>query len=334
MRERGIGRLERRARPAGAAPGDGGAPSGEGVAEGPSGRGGARVASAFCPGHVTGFFRICDSPRDALRRGSMGAGVCLSLGALSRVEVRDSGRRRVTVFLNDRKEPAGTTELALRRLLGTRQLEVEARSELQLPVSQGLGMSAAGALSASIALASALRLPCTLATAASAAHCAEVAEGTGLGDVAAQMRGGWEVRLRPGLPPHGLVDRVVAPERGVVVCVTGPPIKTTGMLRDPATRRAINRAGTGCMERFLEAPTLERLFELSLRFARSTGLVSRESLELAGAVAAKGVGLASVSMIGNSVFAVGDVAAIREMMEGWGEVFVCGVDLSGARPVD
>ncbi len=294
---------------------------------------GALVASAFCPGHITGFFRICDAPRDPLRKGSLGAGVSLSLGAHSVVEARASDRQRVAVVINGREGRAGTTELALRGLLGRRRMEVVARSELQLPVSQGLGMSAAGALSASIALALALGPPCTLASAASAAHCAELAEGTGLGDVAAQTRGGWEVRVRPGLPPQGFVERFLAPERGVAVCVTGPQIETRGALRDPATRRRVNRAGSECLRRFLEAPTLERFFELSLRFARETGLASRESLELAGAIVAKGVGLASVSMIGNSVFAVGELASIKAMMEGWGEVLVCDVDLGGARPV-
>ena len=290
-------------------------------------------AAAFCPGHITGFFRIKDDPREPLRTGSLGAGVNLTLGALSRVEAREARRQLVTVYLNGRKERAGTTERAVRRILGNRRLAVEVRTELQLPVSQGLGMSAAGALSASLALASALKLPSTLSAAAAAAHLAELEESTGRGDVAAQTRGGWEVRVRPGLPPVGFVDRFLAPEREVVVCVTGPPIRTKRVLNDPIRRSALNRAGSECVARFMKEPTLERFFELSLLFSARSGLVSERSLGLARAIVAKGVGLGSVSMIGNAVFAVGDTQALREMMEGRGEVFVCGVDLAGARPV-
>ncbi|MEM2976463.1 MAG: GHMP kinase [Thermoplasmata archaeon] len=290
--------------------------------------------AAFCPGHITGFFRICDRKCDPLAAGSLGAGVNLVLGATTRVEAREARAQTVRVFINNRRCRARTTERAIRYIIGEGELAVDVRTTLQLPVSQGLGMSAAGALSASLALYSALGLPHTLVAASEAAHRAEIEEGTGLGDVAAQTRGGWEIRLRPGLPPRGFVDRLLAKEREVVLCVTGPPLRTKEVLRDPTRRRAVNRAGSRCFTEFLKKPSLESFFELSLNFVHRTGLVSRASLELARAVSAKGVGLASVSMIGNSVFAVGDTDALVEMMRGRGDVFISGVDLAGARLVE
>jgi len=288
---------------------------------------------AFSPGHITGFFEIFDRPKDPLRRGSRGAGVNLSLGVLSSVKASPAARQEVNIRLNGKRGAAATTLWAVRELLGKMKLRVDVESEVQLPVGQGLGMSAAGALSASLALASALRIPHSLHRAAEAAHRAEVLGHTGLGDVAGQLRGGWEIRLKAGLPPRGFVDRMMVPPRKVVVCVSGRPVPTKGVLSDPARRRAVNREGHRCMALFLEAPTLDNFFELSYDFARRTGLASRESLLLVEEVRCRNLGMASVSMIGNSVFATGDTPALRDLLGDRGKVFMCDTDLRGATPV-
>jgi len=288
---------------------------------------------AFAPGHITGFFEIFDRPADPLRKGSRGAGVNLSLGVLTAVEARPSGRQSVDILLNGRKAPADTTLRAVRQVLGRRKLEVLVRSDFRLPVGQGLGMSAAGALSAALALSGALGLPQTLHQAARAAHSAEIASRTGLGDVSGQLRGGWEIRVRPGLPPRGFVDRMLAPDMPVAVCVFGEPVPTKGVLSDPAMRRSVNRAGRGCVVAMLRRPTLDNFFRLSKRFARLSGLASREALSLVEEIQKRRLGMAGVSMIGNSVFAVGDVPAIADLMKGRGRVFRCSTDSRGARAV-
>ena len=288
---------------------------------------------AFAPGHITGFFEICDGPSDPLRKGSRGAGVNLSLGVLTTVEASEAGRQSVDIRLNGRKAPAETTLAAVLEIIGKRKLQVSVRSEVQLPVGQGLGMSAAGALSTALALSSELRLPHTLHRAGQAAHIAEVQTRTGLGDVCGQMRGGWEIRVRPGFPPYGFVDRMPAPKMRMAICVPGEPVATKRVLGDPAMRRSINRTGRACMNEMLEKPTLENFFWLSYRFARQTGLASKETLLLVDEIMTRNLGQAGVSMIGNSVFAVGDVAGLRNLMKGHGKVYLCETDLSGATPV-
>ena len=291
------------------------------------------TGKAFAPGHITGFFEICDAPADPLRKGSRGAGVNLSLGVLTTVEAAEAPGQTVDIRLNGRKAPADTTLMAIRELIGPRKLRVRVQSEVQLPVGQGLGMSAAGALSTALALSSALGLPRTFHRAGDAAHIAEVRSRTGLGDVSAQARGGWELRVRPGFPPHGFVDRMLVPKMRLAICVSGEPVATKKVLADPAMRRSINRAGRACMVEMLRRPTLENFFSLSYRFARRTGLASKDSLLLAEEILSRKLGLASVSMIGNSVFAVGDIAGLRTLMKGRGKVHVCETDLCGATPV-
>lgn len=293
------------------------------------------IAKAFAPGHITGFFEICDGPRDPLRRGSRGAGVNLSLGVLTTVRAQQAARQRICIRLDGKASDttATTTRRAVRELLGRRKMDVHVDSDVQLPVGQGLGMSAAGALSASLALAGALGLPHSLHRAAAAAHRAEVLERTGLGDVPGQLRGGWELRVRPGLPPFGFVDRILAPAVEMAVCVAGRPVPTKGVLSDPAKRRAVNRAGRRCMAAMLAHPTLDRFFGLSYDFARRTGLASQESLMLVERIRSLGLGMAGVSMIGNSVFAIGDIRELKELMKPYGRVFLCRTDLGGAGPV-
>jgi pantoate kinase len=288
---------------------------------------------AFAPGHITGFFEIFDRPSDPLKKGSRGAGVNLSLGVLTTVEAAESGEQSIDIHLNGRKAPAETTLAAVRELVGKEPIRVRVRSDVQLPVGQGLGMSAAGALSTALALSSALRRPHTLQEAGRAAHIAEVRSRTGLGDVSGQLRGGWEIRVRPGYPPHGLVHRILAPTLPMAICVSGEPVPTKGVLSDPSKRRMINSVGRACMAEMLRRPTLENFFSLSYRFARRTGLASKDSLLLVEEILSRNLGLASVSMIGNSVFAVGDIACLRQLMKGHGRVYVCQSDQCGATPV-
>jgi pantoate kinase len=288
---------------------------------------------AFAPGHITGFFEILDRPSDPLRKGSRGAGLSLSLGVATTVEVFPSRTQSIDILLNRRRAPADTTLSAVREVLRDLPFGVKVRSDVQLPVGQGLGMSAAGALSVSLALSSALGRSSPLGRAGRAAHIAEVGSRTGLGDVAGALRGGWEMRVRPGLPPFGLVKRLRAPGMPVAVCVLGDPVPTKGVLSDPARRRSINRVGRACVEEMLREPTLDNFFALSHRFARLSGLASRDALLLVEEIHMRDLGRASVSMIGNTVFAVGDIAELAGFMKGHGRVFRCEVDMKGPRAV-
>ncbi|OGS42009.1 MAG: hypothetical protein A3K67_00120 [Euryarchaeota archaeon RBG_16_62_10] len=280
-----------------------------------------RRAKAFCPGHVTGFFEICPSD-DLLSMGSRGAGMCLTLGATSEVTVTDGPRQKVEVSINGRKSGAEVTKAALRGLIGKDRKEVLVSTVLDLPMSQGFGMSAAGALSASLALCDVLGR--TRQEAFEAAHVAEIECGSGLGDVSAIHRGGITVRVRPGLPPRGEVLRIEG-EPEVVLCVIGRPILTKTVLGDPAKARAINSRGAAMLERLIREPALNKLMELSAGFAAETGLASskmKRAIEDASEH-----GMASMSMLGNSAFAVGDAHRLRRALESHGKTWTCRVDL-------
>ena len=282
-------------------------------------------AKAFCPGHVTGFFQICEGA-DPLSTGSRGAGLCLTRGAISEVKVEAAERQGIVIYVDRRKAGADTTRVAIMQLIGNEKLRVTVDTILDLPQSQGFGMSAAGALSASIALADMLGR--TRQRAFEAAHIAEIQCSTGLGDVSAVWKGGITIRKRAGLPPAGEVIRIDGtPE--VVLAVVGPKLFTKDVLTDPVKQSAINRSGARRVNELLEDATLDRLMDLSSSFAVESGLASDTIMQ--AMIAAGKRGLASMAMLGNSVFAIGDARGQSEALKEFGDVWRCGVSAEGPR---
>jgi len=280
---------------------------------------------AFCPGHVTGFFEICPS-EEILAMGSRGAGMCLSLGATSSLEVKKSAAQKIAITINGSAAPAPVTRTALKYLLHDEKMSVKVDIVHDLPLSQGFGMSAAGALSASLALAHALEV--RRQSAFEAAHVAEITHKSGLGDVSALHKGGITIRVKPGLPPRGRVLRIDGTP-DVVLAVLGRELKTSSVLSNPQKRKKINQSGGKMVELLLGNPAIEKLMELSYSFSVSSGLASKKVIE--ASTAASKLGMASMAMLGNSVFAIGDTQGLVSVLSEVGDVWVCRVDTKGPR---
>jgi pantoate kinase len=279
-----------------------------------------RRAIAFCPGHITGFFQAVEHD-NVFATGSRGAGFCTELGARTEVWMTD-GQGSIEVNINGKPSFAPVTEYALRRILKNEPYDLNVVTVLGLPISQGFGTSAAGALSASLALCSLLDRPSHEGF--EAAHESEIMNHTGMGDVSAMFRSGMTFRRKEGLPPLGKVDRFDGdPE--VVLCEVGNPIKTSDVLNDERLRTRINTSGKKCLEEFemdLTVPTFSRL---SKRFAVESGVASPEALK--AIAAAEKFGHASMSMLGNSVFAFGEVDRLEEALRNFGTTYKTRVDL-------
>ena len=273
-------------------------------------------AKAFCPGHITGFFEICMSD-DEEKSGSRGAGICISHGATSIVEIKGNG---IEVEINGRKG-GEVTEEALSMLT---EKGVRAEVELSLPQSQGFGMSAAGTLASTLALSSLLSI--SRQEAIRAAHIAEVRHSTGLGDVVSSVHGGIEIREEAGL--NGKISRIGGGGE-VVVAVLGSEMKTKDILKNERVADRISESGRECMNEIIASPTIENFFSLSRRFAEETGLMN-EKVKKAVKEACRH-GMASMCMLGNSVFAMGDTKKIARVLSKYGKVYTCTVDEKGAR---
>ena len=294
---------------------------------------------AFCPGHVTAFFEVREDP-DPAKKGSCGAGLCLSLGVTTVARVREAPRASLDILVNGRRQKAEVTDAVVRRILGGASYEVKILSESPLPVSQGFGVSAAAALSTALAIDDALGMGLSKDALVSAAHTVEIECGTGLdldreiecgtglGDVVPASLGGMDLRMKPGAPGHAEVRKVPVSAE-ILLAVIGPEIPTRSVIRDPSKVAEINRIGAECISEFALEPTLERLFDLGNRFALDTGLADRSMREVLGA--SRMFGRATMAMLGNSVFAAGNREQLATLFLKFGTLQRCEVDNEGAR---
>ena len=247
-------------------------------------------ATAFVPGHITGFFSVQSAAKPA-QSGSRGAGVTLTDG----VEVTvtpGSGCR-----LNG--EAASITAVdSVRSRLG-----VEAAVDATTPLPLGAGFGVSGALALGTALAANAVFDCGKSEneLITMAHCAEVEAGTGLGDVVAQARGGLPIRIDAGSPSHGRLDGVAARPR--IEYVSFGELSTADVLADDT--EALSRAGESALSHLLEWPTLDRFMSAAREFADDADLLTDDVADAIDAVDEAG-GDAAMAMLGDTVFAVGD----------------------------
>jgi pantoate kinase len=284
-----------------------------------------RQAMAFCPGHITGFFQICRH-KGVLETGSRGAGFSITLGAESRVVLED-GEGKLDIFVNGAHAKARVTEMAMEKLLAGEKLNAKVFTTLQLPVAQGFGMSAAGALSSALAVAQLLGKGEDAAY--EAAHEAEVTCGTGLGDIAALKCGGIEFRAKEGLQPYGEVVPIDG-DLDVLLCKVGPTIDTTSVINNAAKSAAINESARKCVEKFAKDMSIDNLFEISHEFADASGLAT-DKVKAALNVVGKD-GKAAMCMVGNSIFVTGpDLGHLERKLAHLGTVYEAKVDHKGPR---
>jgi len=288
------------------------------------------TTEAFCPGHITALFYAPPPAQTRERTGSRGAGLSITLGARAKVRALRGEGFGILPGPGTRLAPTVATALGNYLSLARRPVELQLDLELDLPVGQGFGMSGAMALAAVLAAEGELGLlRGDVAKAAALAHAAEVEFRTGLGDVVAQVRGGLEVRRRPGLPPHGEV--VTAPHEGeVLIAWTEEPLRTSSVLGDPVARARIERAALPRLDAAPDATTLVWLLEEGWAFAQEAGLAGPAVREMVEACLPHG--RASQVMLGNSIFAAGDLEAMGREMDRLGRPHrVVGVDNRGAR---
>ena len=252
------------------------------------------MTSAFCPGHITCFFHPVRTD-DVRTTGSRGAGIRLSLGAHVTVEERTDPR--IEIVMDGSPSDAKVTRYVLDELCPGRGFDVTIENDL--PVGQGFGMSAAGAIAVAMCL-------CRIADrdlddAYLAAHKAEVAGSGGLGDVAAiQCAGKQPVRLVPGVAPFGKVVDTGVDLGDLTLAVTGKKLNTGTVINDPEMQRRMNEIGSRMVDDYHAQPSAERLFAFSREFSSSMGLESDDVKNALDKLCGKG--MAGMCMLGHSIF--------------------------------
>jgi len=263
------------------------------------------MIKAFCPGHITCFFAPAITA-ETMTAGSLGAGIRLNKGVTVTIEGRASNRRTRITMDGEECHPK-ISEHVINALGPDKTFDVTIDNDL--PVSQGLGMSAAGAIALGLCIASLKGLD--EREAYKAAHIAEIENGGGLGDVAGIIGGKQPVRVKSGIPPFGrTVDTGIDMTFSVVLL--GPKMETANILSDPGMMKRISEAGADCVSKYLEAPSEKRLYELSSEFSRNIGLESKKVRRALSEL--RKDHMASMCMLGNSIFTDADEDEVREIL--------------------
>lgn len=280
-----------------------------------------KQASAFAPCHITGIFEIFDQSGDALHIGSRGAGVTLNLGVKTTVTIKERTKHRLLITINGRKPESAhvskhVVDTFLARYSGKIQFEIKVEHWTDAPIGSGFGTSGAAALSLSLALNKALDIGMSRVESANVAHVAEIECGTGLGTVAAETIGGFEIRTEPGAPGTARIMRLPVSDNIRIICHVFGPLSTNKYLADEDTRIRINKFGGRLIHELIEAPTIEDFMKLSREFAENVGLITERVRRVFDA-ADKARVICSMPMFGEAAFTAID----RDRAESISDIF-------------
>ncbi|MEM3623173.1 MAG: hypothetical protein QXR76_05335 [Candidatus Bathyarchaeia archaeon] len=308
-----------------------------------------KSAKAFSPAGISSFFEICDTLPDGSpilnleRVGARGGGFGIQKGVTTEVSAEENNVNSIEVFINGTFAPeAETTKTVAEMLLSkaNKSYKVVIKHKVDVPIGAGFGSSAAGALTAALALSKALGLNLTYNQLGRIAHVAEVKCKTGLGTVGPLMLGGCIITLEPGAPGNAIIDRIpITTDYAIVAGVFGP-IPTKTVLSSQEKRSAVNKWGRKTLEKILSEPSLENFLACCWDFAQKTGFATervRTLVKLAEKADAIG---AAQNMVGEAVHALTTLENAEKVAQAFKQilppnnVLVAPVDIQGSRLIE
>jgi pantoate kinase len=250
------------------------------------------------------MFRIHDENEDPYLCGSTGAGFSVEAGTETTVYITESPQLQIEVEYNNELIEGPVTKTVIRRLTEDYQqvFKVKVEHKSSLPSGVGYGASGAGALGTAIAMGHQLDSDMSIEKAARYAHYAEVTNHTGLGDVNAQVLGGFEIRTHPGVYGIGKIRNFTFNEHMDVILIGRSGLETRKVITNPEWKSRINHVGDQLVERMISNPSLDNFIECSRHFAEATGLMSSAVISALKELEDSGYNKSSMVMLGDSVF--------------------------------
>ena len=256
--------------------------------------------------------------------GATGGGFILSRGVHTAATFVKGPSRRVEITVNgDKNYPAATTKRAIELIfkggrVATGSLLLE--QQVEVPIGQGFGASAASALSAVLAAAAAIGIEEPVTHVAYAAHVADIVSQTGLGTVSAIFEGvGAGAITTPGAPGIAEFLRVKIPRGLKLVTASLAPFAKSELLNSAVLRKRANRLGEIALERVKRTPTIDELARSGEWFAGELGLETPDVRALIKIAKNEGALRASQNMIGYSVHCIVEEGRVSEVVNGLSE---------------
>ena len=264
-------------------------------------------STAFCPAHITGFFKAYlekDNQKNLEKIGSMGAGFSIKKGVTTHInilpKINQNSNFKITT-IGYESDKTDVSEYVLNEFLKLGNFEdmfFDIRHEITIPVGYGLGSSSAVALSLSYALDHVLKTRLDHIVIGQIAHNAEINCNTGLGDVLASYHGGFEIRIKPGAPGIGQVEKI-NPGDITIIMICFSPISTNKFIKERLPQ--INGLGGKMVSRLLESKNYEHFEDMSLEFAKYIQVMTLRMENLIQELASNGI-KCGVALFGETVF--------------------------------
>lgn len=264
-------------------------------------------STAFCPAHVTGFFKAYlekDDQKTPEKIGSMGAGFSIREGVTTHInilpKINQNSNFKITI-IGYESDKTDVSEYVLNEFLKLGNFEdmfFDIRHEITIPVGYGLGSSSAVALSLSYALDHVLKTKLDHTMIGQIAHNAEINCNTGLGDVLASYHGGFEIRIKPGAPGIGQVEKI-NPGEITIIMICFSPISTNKFIKERLSQ--INGLGGKMVTKLLESKNYEHFEDMSLEFAKYIQVMTLRMENLIQELSLNGI-KCGVALFGETVF--------------------------------
>jgi len=264
-------------------------------------------AIAFCPAHITGFFKAYlekDNQKNPEKLGSMGAGFSIKEGVTTHInissKINEKSNFRITTkgYQSDKTDISEYVLNEFFKLGNFENVFFDIEHKITVPVGYGLGSSSAVALSLSYALNQVLKTGLDKISIGQIAHNAEINCKTGLGDVLASYHGGFEIRVKPGAPGIGQVEKISMKDISIImICFS--PISTNKFIEERLSQ--INGLGGKMVDKLLESKNYEHFQDMSLEFARYVQVMTLRMENLIQELANNGI-KCGVALFGETVF--------------------------------
>lgn len=288
---------------------------------------------AFCPGHITGFFKAELEQKKPELQGSIGAGFCIQEGVTTCVNVTSSEKSgfgiKVTGYQPDNTQVSESVINEFFKLV-KENVFLDVEHHITIPVGYGLGSSGAVALSLAFALNEAMETNLSRTQIGQIAHNAEIYCKTGLGTVLSSYYGGFEIRTKQGAPGIGSLQKIYSDSSALVICFS--PISTKEFIKDQLPR--INGLGGKMVDKLLKSRDYHDFLDMSLEFAKYVDVITPKMDSVIKDLQNNGF-KCGVAMFGETVFTLVPESKEDQVMKILkkydGIVIQSKIDKSGAR---
>jgi len=262
---------------------------------------------AFCPAHVTGFFKAELEENTSLENlGSQGAGFSIQKGVKTTVRARKKTKYDISNFhlniFGFQTDNAQVSEFVIEKFLNLvgADVFVDVDHNITVPVGYGLGCSGAVALSLGLALNQALDTGLSKEQVGLIAHEAEIKCKTGLGDVLASFHGGFEIRTKAGAPGHGIVKKIKSQNyTAVIICFS--PISTKRFITERLP--SINGLGGKMVTKLEQSKNIIEFQDMSLEFAKYVNVITPKMARVINDLNNNGINC-GVALFGETIFSL------------------------------